>query len=119
MKVFRNKDKFFGIADSMVISIARLAAGVALARLAGAEGFAQYLLFSMAAVILLNIPVTAVIIPMINLATGMDPPHRRDGVGRGLLEEAGGGDRGHLPALLHRAGALDVARSPNAVSRRG
>jgi O-antigen/teichoic acid export membrane protein len=77
MNFFKNTDKFHGIADSMVISLGRLAAGVALARLAGAEAFAHYILFSMAAVILLNIPGAAIITPMVNLATGMDPAQRR------------------------------------------
>jgi len=71
-----NKDKFYTVADSAVLSIGRLVAGSALAHLAGAEAFAQYLLFITVSVILLNLPTTMHIMPMVNMGTGMKPQAR-------------------------------------------
>lgn len=72
MKLYlKDTDKFYSIADSAVVSLGRLAAGIALARLAGAQAYGQYVMYIMAAMIILSIPTTLYITPMINLASGM------------------------------------------------
>jgi O-antigen/teichoic acid export membrane protein len=77
IKLLQNKDKFFAIADSAVISLGRFAAGIALARLAGAEAFAQYLLYATGGMIFMSLPTTLYITPMVNLAAGLDTPRRQ------------------------------------------
>ncbi len=69
-------DKFFSLIDSAIISLCRLGAGMSLARLAGAEGFAQYMLLMMAGIIFINLPVTFFISPMVNLASGRNPEEK-------------------------------------------
>jgi O-antigen/teichoic acid export membrane protein len=67
---FKNRDKFFTLADSGVVSIGRLLVSIALARLATTQGFADYILLLSVNVILLSLPATTIITPMVNLATG-------------------------------------------------
>lgn len=69
---FKNKDKFYSISDSAVVSLGRFATGIALAKLAGAEAFAQYLLLLTAGFFILSIPTTLCITPMINLSSGLE-----------------------------------------------
>lgn len=75
--LFRNADKIYSMLDSGVVSIGRFAAGVVLARLVGAEGFAQYVLLTMVAVFLISLPSTLLINGMINSSVGISNSRQR------------------------------------------
>jgi O-antigen/teichoic acid export membrane protein len=60
-------DKFYGFADSGLISLFRFACGISMARIAGAEGFATYVLLMSTAVIFQMLPTTLFITPLLNL----------------------------------------------------
>ncbi len=62
-----NRDKFYGLADSALLSLFRFACGIAMARIAGAEGFATYILLISAAVIFQMLPTTLFLTPLLNL----------------------------------------------------
>ena len=64
---FAHRDKFYGFADSGLISLFRFACGVAMARIAGAEGFATYVLLMSTAVIFQMLPTTLYVAPLLNL----------------------------------------------------
>ncbi|HBM86112.1 MAG TPA: hypothetical protein DD423_04910 [Opitutae bacterium] len=64
---FAHRDKFYGFADSGLISLFRFACGIAMARIAGAEGFATYVLLMSTAVIFQMLPTTLYLTPLLNL----------------------------------------------------
>ena len=64
---FAHRDKFYGFADSGLLSLFRFACGIAMARIAGAEGFATYVLLMSTAVIFQMLPTTLYIAPLLNL----------------------------------------------------
>lgn len=69
-KFLENKDKFYGLADSVLSSIFRFACGIALARIGGAEEFATYIVLITTNVIFLQIPSTCYLTPLLNRGTG-------------------------------------------------
>ncbi|MEO0447697.1 MAG: hypothetical protein AAF191_16625, partial [Verrucomicrobiota bacterium] len=72
------QDKLFSLADNGLLSLARMAAGVAIAQLAGADAFAGYILLLTIQVLLQTIGATLFITPMITVAAGLDRLARRD-----------------------------------------
>ena len=64
---FAHRDKFYGFADSGLISLFRFACGIAMARIAGPEGFATYVLLMSSAVIFQMLPTTLYVAPLLNL----------------------------------------------------
>ncbi|MGE9290600.1 MAG: hypothetical protein ACQKBT_06405, partial [Puniceicoccales bacterium] len=67
-----NKDKFFALADSAGLSLFRLGIGIVIARTAGAESFAHYIILTSALVIFQTLPGAAIVTPLIHLGAGAD-----------------------------------------------
>jgi O-antigen/teichoic acid export membrane protein len=63
---FAHRDKFYGFADSGLISLFRFASGIGMAQIAGAEGFATYVLLMSTAVIFQMLPTTLFLTPLLN-----------------------------------------------------
>ncbi|MFQ3224594.1 MAG: O-antigen/teichoic acid export membrane protein [Lentimonas sp.] len=72
-QIFHNRDKFYGLADSAVLSLFRFGSGLAIARLGGSELFAAYILLITTSVIFQLLPSTCFIIPLLNRGTGAAP----------------------------------------------
>ncbi len=72
-KIFQNTDKFYGLADSALISAFRFACGLAIARLGGPEIFATYILYVTTNVIFQLIPSASYLTPLLNRGTGACP----------------------------------------------
>ena len=71
MKAFlANKDKFFALADSALLSLFRLGIGIVIAKTAGAESFAHYIILTSALVIFQTLPGASIITPLIHLGAG-------------------------------------------------
>lgn len=70
---FQNRDKFYGLADNVWLSLFRFGSGLAIARLAGAEVFAAYTILVTTAVIFQILPSTSYLIPLLNRGTGAAP----------------------------------------------
>ena len=71
--VLQNRDKFYGLADNAFLSLFRFGSGLAIARLAGAEVFAAYILLVTTSVIFQILPSTSYLIPLLNRGTGAAP----------------------------------------------
>ena len=67
---FANLDKYFGLADSALLSLFRFACGIALARIAGAESFGTYILLISVAVIFQTLATSLYLTPLLNLGNG-------------------------------------------------
>ncbi len=63
---FANLDKYYGLADSTLLSLFRFACGIAIARIAGSDNFAIYILLISAAVIFQTLPQTLYLTPLLN-----------------------------------------------------
>lgn len=69
-EAFENTDKIYSFLDSGVISLGRFFSGIALAKLSGADAFAEYILLTTLLFFVHSIPASLRIIPMVNLTTG-------------------------------------------------
>lgn len=69
----QNTDKFYGLADSALLSGYRFACGLAIARVGGAEIFASFILLTTTGIIFQILPSTAYLIPLLNKGTGANP----------------------------------------------
>lgn len=76
IRKFLSADKLHSLTGSALLSLGRLGATVAMARLASPADFASFVLLVTASVIALNLPMAAVLTPMINRAGGLDRPIR-------------------------------------------
>lgn len=74
---FLKSDKLNSLGGSAVLSLGRLGATVAMARIASPEDFARFILLVSASVIFLNIPMSSILTPMVNRAGGLDAGGRR------------------------------------------
>mgnify|MGYP006086425699 CR=1 FL=1 len=68
--VVGNTDKFYSMADSGILSLGRLAVGVVLARVAGAEAFGEFVLLTTIGVIIMSLVTAKYFTPMIVLTSG-------------------------------------------------
>lgn len=68
---FKDPDKFYGLADSGMLSLFRFGCGITMAQFAGVEGFATYTLLLMTMVIFHLLPSALFIIPFLNLGGGL------------------------------------------------
>jgi O-antigen/teichoic acid export membrane protein len=75
LKLLQNRDKFYGLADSAVLSLFRFGSSLAIARLGGSELFATYILLMTTSVIFQLLPNTCFLIPLLNRGTGAAPAH--------------------------------------------
>lgn len=71
--MLKNRDKFYGLADSILSSIFRFGCGIAVARFGTTDEFAGYILLITAAVIFQTLPNTSRLIPLLNRGTGAAP----------------------------------------------
>ncbi|NEQ67320.1 MAG: hypothetical protein F6K21_17785 [Symploca sp. SIO2D2] len=76
LKNLLKSDKVHSLADSALNSIFRMASGIVLARLAGAETFASYLLFVTAQMTVMSLVSTLTDTPLLNVASGQKPTER-------------------------------------------
>ncbi len=72
-QILQNRDKFYGLADSAVLSLFRFGSSLAIARLGGSELFATYILLMTTSVIFQLLPSTCFLIPLLNRGTGAAP----------------------------------------------
>lgn len=72
-KFIKNTDKFYGLADSGILSLFRFGGGILIARLGGPEVFAIYLLYVTTNVIFQLIPGARYLTPLLNRGTGACP----------------------------------------------
>ncbi|MGB0414381.1 MAG: hypothetical protein ACPGJU_08020 [Coraliomargarita sp.] len=73
LQFLQNTDKFYGLADSALLSGYRFACGLAIARIGGAELFASFILLMTTSIIFQILPSTAYLIPLLNKGTGANP----------------------------------------------
>lgn len=106
-RIFQNRDKFYGLTDNACLSLFRFGSGLAIARLAGAEVFAAYILLVTTSVIFQILPSTSYLIPLLNRGTGAAPQEYA-----ALCRWAQGGvERATLVFLL--LGSLALISLPN------
>ncbi len=79
-----NTDKYYAMADTLSISLLRLVISIELARLAGPELFAVYVLLLAGEMIWSNVSASMLIVPMLSIAPGL-PVEQRQGLMRYML----------------------------------